>query len=83
MSNPTIAKRLDALEARTDASQQRIVVSECGCNLFLLDQPHDESEEAFRDRVRALWLKGGSNPAQMPKFNWGTTEEATCHSSQV
>ena len=84
MSNLTIAKRLAALEARTDAGQQRIVIAESGqfC-LYMLEQPPGETEEAFRDRVRALWLKGGQDPAQMPKFNWGTTEETSCHSNRV
>ena len=71
MSNRTIAKRLKALEASVGSGQSRIVIGEDGCCLYLLEQPGDEPEEAFRERVRGLWLNGGADATRMPTFNWG------------
>lgn len=76
MSNRTIAKRLKALEARVGSGQSRIVIGEDGCCLYLLEQPDDEPEEAFRERVRGHWLKDGADPAGMPVFDWGTGEKS-------
>ena len=70
MSNPTIRNRLEALEGRAGTALGRIVIGEDCCCLYMLDQPPDESEDDFRQRVRNLWLKDGRDPAQMPAFNW-------------
>ena len=72
----TMGKRLEALEAKAGTGQSRIVIGEDPFCLYLLEQPDDEPEEAFREHVRGLWLKDGADPAGMPVFDWGTGEKS-------